>query len=337
MALNSTAELLFRIGANIDEADQNIQALCTLLGKDLSGLKDELHDGSKNIFGDLSTVQGAPTAASTAWQLPVMEASLNTITNSVRPLPSFSRPPASTAQSPASPELDQAPRIDLTPVIADLSKILPLLPQLEAGLKKNETQLTGWGAHAVETASQVQRAFTEVGATGHDALMRFDQAMGANIASAIVHGRSISDAMRSALAATLESIAAESLVQAIYSTALGFLRLAQWDFAGAESAFTAAAIFGTVGGAAAVAGKFATSQTGAGSAQGRAGGSTSTGTQTPASTPTQQGPSVHVYVQGNLVGWNNIDELTQAINDAVLNRDVTLTATNTTSGVQVVR
>jgi len=62
-------------------------------------------------------------------------------------------------------------------------------------------------------------------------------------------------AMRSALTSTLESLAAEAITYAIYATGLGFLRLAQYDYAGADAAFTSAAIWGTGGAASAVAGR----------------------------------------------------------------------------------
>ena len=42
--------------------------------------------------------------------------------------------------------------------------------------------------------------------------------------------------MRAAAASALQAIAAESIVQAIYSTALGFLRLAHHDYPGATAA-----------------------------------------------------------------------------------------------------
>jgi hypothetical protein len=51
----------------------------------------------------------------------------------------------------------------------------------------------------------------------------------------------------------------------------------------------------------------------------------------------QGGPHVTVNVWGHLVGWNNLNELTGAINDAVINSGTTLTATNTTTGSQLIR
>jgi len=207
-------------------------------------------------------------------------------------------------------------------------------------LRGNETALKEWVTSSNQSLLMLRMSLEALDGMGRQAFEHLAQGMGGGIASAIVYSRSIGEAMRAALAATLEAIAAESMVQAIYAMALGFLRLAQHDFAGADAAFTSAAIFGTVGGAAAVAGRFAAPSrnagtearpSGSGAAAGEASGS---GASTPAS---QSQPSVHVYVQGNLVGWTNIDELTSAINDAVLNRDVTLTATNTSTGVQVVR
>jgi len=205
-------------------------------------------------------------------------------------------------------------------------------------LKGDEEKLREWSSSANQSLLLVQNAAAMLGQQGREAFDQFEEGMGQSIASAIVYDKSIGQAMRSALASTLESIAARDLVLAIDAMAWGFYDLAMGDYEGAASAFSAAALFGAVGGAAAVAGRFA-----AGGSQGapRAGAAASSGAggaQTPASTPLQQaGPGVHVYVQGNLVGWDHIDELASAINDAVLNRDVTLTATNTTSGAQVVR
>jgi hypothetical protein len=120
---------------------------------------------------------------------------------------------------------------------------------------------------------------------------------------------------------------------------LGFTRLAQHDYPAATQAFTAAGIWAGVGGAAAIAGRAIAPSQSSGSA-GAAGSSAGDGGAGSASVGASSGQAVtavHVYVQGHVVGWTNIDELTAAINDAVLNRDTYLTATNTKTGVQVVR
>jgi hypothetical protein len=83
---------------------------------------------------------------------------------------------------------------------------------------------------------------------------QFAHAMGQNIATAIVYGNSIGQAVEKALKATLASIAAEALVRALFSTGFGFLMLAEGNFGAAAQAFTAAAVFGGIGGTAAVVG-----------------------------------------------------------------------------------
>jgi hypothetical protein len=89
-------------------------------------------------------------------------------------------------------------------------------------------------------------------------LMMFNQAMGMGIANAIVYGDSVTKAMAQAAKATLASIAAESLIRALYNTALGFYYLAlTWGVPNPASiaAFTSAAYFGAIGGVAALAGR----------------------------------------------------------------------------------
>lgn len=96
--------------------------------------------------------------------------------------------------------------------------------------------------------------FSEKFQTANQISLQFSDAMGKNIAQAVIFGGSISAAMEKALKATIASIAAKAVVNALYSTALGFLLLAEMDFSGAASAFEAAAAFGLVGGAAAAIG-----------------------------------------------------------------------------------
>lgn len=83
---------------------------------------------------------------------------------------------------------------------------------------------------------------------------QFSQAMGKNIAMAIVYGNSIGQAVEKALKATIASIAAEAMVRGLFATGLGLLDLALGDFTAAAQAFEAAAVFGAVGGAAAAVG-----------------------------------------------------------------------------------
>ena len=62
MSIDSTAELLFHIGANTDDATANIARFRTLLGKDLDGITGEFGAWASKIVGSVTTVQGALTA-----------------------------------------------------------------------------------------------------------------------------------------------------------------------------------------------------------------------------------------------------------------------------------
>jgi hypothetical protein len=128
----------------------------------------------------------------------------------------------------------------------------------------------------------------------------------------------------------------------------GFLDLALGDYPDAVSAFEAAAIFGSVGAAAGIAGRaIAGPQSSA--AGGRAGGA---GSSLPSNTssrerdmqsgavgapPSAGGPHVSITIMGHVIGQSGVSELASMLNDAVLNSDVTLTSSNTKTGVQVTR
>jgi hypothetical protein len=213
--------------------------------------------------------------------------------------------------------------------------------QFAQGIRGNEELLRQWALSANQSLLMVKVAVESLGEMGQRAFGQFAQGMAANIAHAFIYQKSIGQAMRAALAATLETIAAESLVQAIYAMALGFLRLAHHDYPGASAAFTAAAIFGGVGAAAAVAGRFiAPKEAGAsgggsaasgGSGSNAAGGSSSSDTTGAAG---GGGPRVAVYIYGHVVGTSGIEQLTDIINEAVVQRDVKLISSGVkTAGV----
>jgi hypothetical protein len=175
-------------------------------------------------------------------------------------------------------------------------------------------------------------ALQEVGA---QAFQEFARAMATNVSYAMVYSRSMGEAMRAALASTLQTIAAESLIQAIYATALGFLRLAQWDFAGAGNAFTAAAIFGSVGVAAAVAGKAVAPQRGGGAtgrAEGGEGSTASTSTSAVSGASGSKQGVTNIYVQGPVYGTSGVDELAEILSEAVQGRDVRLISSGNQGG-----
>ncbi len=207
-------------------------------------------------------------------------------------------------------------------------------------IKGNENLMREWATSSDQAMMMVQVTMEGLREMGRSAFDEFAQGMGQNIADAIVYQKSIGDAMRSALASTLESIAAQAITYAIYATALGFLRLAQHDPVGAASAFTSAAIWGAVGGVAAVAGRFiapsqSSSTASSGSAAAASSGTAASSDSTAAGVQQQQ--VLNISFSGPVYGGQaGIDQLCAAISDAVNTRNTKLTATNTTTG-QVVR
>jgi hypothetical protein len=207
-------------------------------------------------------------------------------------------------------------------------------------IRGNEALTREWATSTHQSAMMVRVTLEALKETAQDTFGSFAQGMGSSIADAIVYKKSIGEAMQAAAASTLESLAAEALVYSIYSFGLGWLRLAQYDYTGATQAFTAAAIWGGVGGATALAGRAiapasASAQTG--STSGTSSGSGTSSAASAGSSGSGSGqtvPTIQINVMGHLYG--NADAVIDAINDAVLTRDKTLTATNTTTG-QVVR
>jgi hypothetical protein len=207
-------------------------------------------------------------------------------------------------------------------------------------IRGNEELLREWSTSANQSLLMVQVAGQSVTESLQRGFKTFSQAMGANIAQAIIYKTSIGDAMRAAAASALQAIAAESIVQAIYATALGFLRLAHYDYPGAAAAFQAAALFGTVGVVAAVAGRaIAPQQAGAGasSSGSAAGGTTGGAADTSGASGASQGPRVQIIVNGHIIGQSGVEELTDMINEAVQGRDVKLYATQVKQETRLVR
>jgi hypothetical protein len=71
-----------------------------------------------------------------------------------------------------------------------------------------------------------------------------------SITHATLYSKSVGDAMEKALKSTLTAITSEAIVRALYNTGLGFYFLAIQAYGQAAQAFEAAAIFGSIAGAA---------------------------------------------------------------------------------------
>ncbi|MDR3700603.1 MAG: hypothetical protein P4L56_13250 [Candidatus Sulfopaludibacter sp.] len=214
-------------------------------------------------------------------------------------------------------------------------------------IRGNENLLKEWSTSTNQSAMMVKVTLEALKETAHQTFDQMAKGMGQNIAHAVIYSKSIGQAMKAVLESTLESLAAQAITYAIFSTALGFTDLAEGNEAGAAAAFTAAAIWASVGAAAAISGRaLAGSGGGAGGSGAGTSGPGSYGSQTAAASadqgsaipaPNAGGRNVQVNVYGHVVGTSGVGELCSMINDAVINGDQPLTATNTKTGVQVNR
>jgi len=197
-------------------------------------------------------------------------------------------------------------------------------------IRGNEALTREWSESQDRSGMMVRMTLEGLNESAQRAFGQFSNAMGQNIAQAIVYQKTVTGAMRAAVTASLEGLAAESIGYAIYSVALGFLRLAQFMPGSAAQAFQAAALFGSAGVAAAMIGRAtAPRQESAGGARATAAGISTGGAVTSPSgaSGSASGPRVTVIVNGHIVGRAGIEELTEIINEAVRDRDVRLIAT----------
>ena len=126
----------------------------------------------------------------------------------------------------------------------------------------------------MENSVGMQNILATLGQHFLDFALNMADAVEQSVAAWALYGDSIGQSLRKALAAQLAHIAGVATVNALFATALGFLRLAQWDFAGAANAFLSAGLWaalagGTALGAKAVAGdSFARSTANGGASSG---------------------------------------------------------------------
>ena len=213
-------------------------------------------------------------------------------------------------------------------------------------IRGNEKLSEEWADSQNRAHLMVKVALEAMKEDAQRAFQQMAQGMAGAIAQGLVYEKSIGKAMEAALKSTLASLAAQAFVQAIYSMGLGFLSLAEGNGPGAVAAFEAAAMFGSLGAAAGLAGRAIPGGGSGGSGGAGSGGNGASagggGTQgdssmgnygTAAGTGGSQHVTVNVY--GHVFGTGGIAEVANQINAAVLNDGVTLTATNTTTGKQV--
>ena len=191
-----------------------------------------------------------------------------------------------------------------------------------------------WRAAFVADMRAVQDSSLLLQASLVEGFFLFDNALARNATNAIIWQKSIGEAFQKAAVTAIGAIAQEAIVRAIYSTALGFYLLAIRDFSGAAQAFESAALFGAVGGAAALAGRAlagsasnssASATANQNSASSAPAATSASQAATPRAAPEQK--TVQVIFQGPVYGGQaGIDELVRHISQAVTDRDVNLVA-----------
>lgn len=178
-----------------------------------------------------------------------------------------------------------------------------------------------WRAEVLETDSALL-AMKDTMTTVTDSLQ---SALTASIAGAMIYGKSIGEAVRVALKATLTSIAVESAVRALFELAKAFACMF-WNPAEANAHFIAAAVFGKTAALAGVGAALVPGSYGTAAAGGAAGGGTARQAAGGAGAQEERGPTINVYVQG-MISSDNLTEVVQQISQKVQSGDVTLHAT----------
>lgn len=197
-------------------------------------------------------------------------------------------------------------------------------------LDRNRQAAQHWRTDLVASFLDVLNTSEALSSSVGRSFLIFDSALGSNIASALIWQRSIGEAFRKAALQAVGAVAQESLVRAVYSTALGFYLLALQDYRGAALAFKSAALYGAVGGTAAVAGRaLAATEVRESERFGSVRRAGAVGPELILSGPAEAPPqkTVQVIFQGPVYGGQaGIDELVRHISEAVTERDVNLTA-----------
>lgn len=214
-------------------------------------------------------------------------------------------------------------------------------------IRGNQELLKQWQTSANQSAMLVRVTLEGLKEVGQQAFQKLDEGIGSNIAHMLVYEKSGKAAMEAMVKSTLESLSAQALSWSIAALAWGFWDLAHYDFAGADAAFTSAALWGSLGAAAGIAGRAVPGggSGGAGGAGSGGSGASAGGSGRGGADYTEQGesgtaagmggPHVTINVQGHIIGTSGVAEVASMLSDAVMQGGATLTATNTTTGVQV--
>jgi len=198
-------------------------------------------------------------------------------------------------------------------------------------IRGNEELLREWSESANRSTIMVRVSMETLRQSAQRTFTTFAQGMGQNIANAIVYRKSIGEAMRAAAAETISAFAAEAMIAAIVASGYGFYYLARQMYTSAANAFIAAGVFASVGTAAAVAGRAIAPKESTSNSSSTASSASSSSTSTSSTSSTEETAKtrVSIVINGHVIGRTGVEELAEIINDAVINRDVRLVATQT--------
>lgn len=144
----------------------------------------------------------------------------------------------------------------------------------DAAQAYREYQESVWNASMKQAEFRAQQNETVESASGMTTLLNMfrnafngvAQALGNVVQQWVLYGKTGPAVMKQVLASALAAIAAEATVRAIYALAMGFFFLATHQYTDATNAFIAAAVFGSIGIGAALAGRAIAGNSGASSA-----------------------------------------------------------------------
>ncbi len=310
--MTTNAELLIRIGADPSNAEASILRFRQNFSRDLGGLGTELERWSVVGSQDFNRVRAAALSLGTTLAQAVQTA------------------------GPLSGQLTEADKAVQT-LASHWNVSLTAVNQI---LNRNRQIGQLWKTELVANFAEVLNASQVLETSLVRSFLIFDSALGTNLANAVIWQKTIGEAFRQAALQAVSSIAQEALVRAIYATALGFYLLAIQDYRGAALAFESAAIYGLIGGAAALAGRALAGpdvREAAGGATVRQPGAVAPdyiiSGQGANAAPTNPQPTLQVIFQGPVYGGQRgIDELVNAINQAVDQRGTHLVATRLVNG-----
>ena len=197
---------------------------------------------------------------------------------------------------------------------------------LDQQLRAAQEGLASWTQDFTQQMNVAETAMNSFKATSSTMFAGLASGMTRSISNATTYSKSIGDAVDKALKSTLTALTSEAVVRALYNTGLGFYFLAVQAYDQAAQAFEAAAVFGSIAGAAAGIGSAIPGggrATGGSRASGRAAASPAGGASAASATP---GGNVTVMVVGEAQAAN---WLTSVINTGVEQYGARLVASHT--------